>query len=104
MGYLRGKALSFMFIASMCSTDLNVIHVSLNELMNGCPIGGGKKTRNVIQCVANIEKKKNSAQCDIYVCVPFLNPLIILLKLNQNSKQVRIIKVIFQWTQYKTEL
>lgn len=71
--------------------------------MNGCPISRGKKTGNVIQSVANIEKKKmQHRQCDIYVCVPFLNPLIILLKLNQNSEQVRIIEVIFQWTQYKT--
>ena len=69
MGYLRGKALSFMFIASMCSTDLNVIHVSLNELMNGCPIGGGKKTGNVIQSVANIEKKKFSTDSMISMFV-----------------------------------
>ena len=70
--------------------------------MNGCPIGRGNKTGNVIQSVANIEKKIQHRQCDTNVCVPFLNPLLILLKLNQNSKQVRIIKVIFQWAQYKT--
>ena len=59
MGYLRGKA--HLCLEPQCVVqDLNIIHVSLNELMNGCPISRGKKTGNVIQSVANIEKKKCS--------------------------------------------
>lgn len=36
--------------------------------MNGCPISRGKKTGNVIQSVANIEKK-NAAQTVWYLCL-----------------------------------